>query len=106
LQPGEELLGSNGALVSVLRIVHRNKPATVYNVEVHGEHAYRVSPLGLLVHNASAPRNAGAAIDGAHHLDDFIDDLADGFQSHQRLQRSASHAIQNHHLISRPMVDA
>jgi hypothetical protein len=26
--------------------------ATVYNIEVHGEHVYQVGELGLLVHNA------------------------------------------------------
>jgi hypothetical protein len=40
------------------------KPLTgehrVYNFEVHGEHAYRVSALGVLVHNASPWSLAGA----------------------------------------------
>ena len=50
LRPGESLLGVNGAVrvVGLARVpgVHR-----VYNLTVEGEHVYRVSYLGVLVHN-------------------------------------------------------
>ena len=36
--------------IASLRV--HNRPTTVYNLEVHGEHVYQVGELGLLVHNA------------------------------------------------------
>jgi hypothetical protein len=53
LQLDEELLSSDGRKVRVTNLVFRREPTTVYNIEVHGDHVYHVSPLGLLVHNAS-----------------------------------------------------
>ena len=51
LEEGERLHGLAGtAVVLTHTIVNRSTP--VYNVEVHGEHVYEVSLLGLLVHNA------------------------------------------------------
>jgi hypothetical protein len=54
LEEGEQLRTSTGATAVVQRHELCRKPTPVYNIEVHGVNAYHVSPLGLLVHNASA----------------------------------------------------
>ena len=51
LEPNEQLLGQNGP-ATVLGLTLVNRPTTVFNIEVHGEHVYQVGVLGLLVHNA------------------------------------------------------
>jgi hypothetical protein len=53
LQPNETLASSTGGLVQVLSVNLEKAEEPVYNIEVDGEHVYRVSPLGVLVHNAS-----------------------------------------------------
>ncbi len=55
LQPGEELLPSGDHVRSarVRSVGLEGSSEQVYNIEVQGEHVYRVSSLGLLVHNAS-----------------------------------------------------
>lgn len=40
----------------VQAIQPRQGEERVYNLEIHGEHVYRVTGLGLLVHNTSAPK--------------------------------------------------
>jgi hypothetical protein len=57
LMIGELLRTSNGDVAAVERLELRQTPTTVYNIEVHGENCYRVSPLGILVHNASERAN-------------------------------------------------
>lgn len=52
LRIGERLAGMEGQ-PRVRRIVPRATPETVYNIEVHGTHVYRVSHAGVLVHNAA-----------------------------------------------------
>jgi len=58
LRKGESLKGLQGShsVVAVERVpgVHR-----VYNMTVEGEHVYRVSPLGVLVHNECDPGFGG-----------------------------------------------
>ena len=51
---GEKLETLNGTTV-VESIVRRPELETVYNIEVEGDHVYRVGESGILVHNASAP---------------------------------------------------
>ena len=52
LRVGEKLMGANGKVLRVENITERNQLEKVYNIEVHGEHVYRVSSKGILVHNA------------------------------------------------------
>jgi hypothetical protein len=54
LQVGELLQSKHGP-VSVASQKAHHCPCEVYNIEVHGEHVYQVSDLGLLVHNACNP---------------------------------------------------
>jgi hypothetical protein len=56
LRIGETLKRWEGATI-VERIAKRPEPGTVYNIEVEGDHVYRVGESGLLVHNASASCN-------------------------------------------------
>ena len=59
LMPGEALLPTAGSS-SVSEITPRTGVHRVYNLEVQGEHAYRVASLGLLVHNDCPVYNAKA----------------------------------------------
>nr|WP_162660493.1 polymorphic toxin-type HINT domain-containing protein [Tuwongella immobilis] len=57
LEPGERLSGIGegaGVVVAVASLLQRGQEP-VYNIEVDGDHCYRVGEQGLLVHNASAP---------------------------------------------------
>jgi hypothetical protein len=54
LRAGGRLRGLGGA-PAVQALALRAGPEPVYNVEVEGDHCYRVGELGLLVHNASDP---------------------------------------------------
>lgn len=40
--------------VSVVSLTPRVAPESVYNIEVLGEHVYRVGQSGMLVHNSYA----------------------------------------------------
>ncbi len=53
LQAGERMLGHRGP-VRVGSVMSRVKEEPVYNIEVEGDHCYRVGEQGLLVHNSSA----------------------------------------------------
>jgi hypothetical protein len=73
-EPGEQIDTLSGplAVVGVERIGHH--PA-VYNLEVHGEHVYRVTVDGVLVHNACPEVLArGQSIHSgfARYLDDAL----------------------------------
>jgi hypothetical protein len=52
---GERLLAVDGSTPVVQVLSLCAEPETVYNIEVEGEHCYRVGEQGLLVHNASCP---------------------------------------------------
>jgi hypothetical protein len=54
LRPGERLLAEDGTTPKVESLTLRAGPEPVYNIEVEGDHCYRVGQQGLLVHNASA----------------------------------------------------
>jgi hypothetical protein len=55
LQRGERLSTWNGSTPMVESLTLREDPEPVYNIEVEGDHCYRVGQQGLLVHNASEP---------------------------------------------------
>ncbi|QDU75857.1 hypothetical protein Pan97_28990 [Bremerella volcania] len=55
-----ERLEAFGRTVRVANLVSRSGEHRVYNLEVHRDHIYRVTSLGILVHNASSnPHLAG-----------------------------------------------
>jgi len=56
LRPGELVQALRGP-AQVLSIVPRPGRHTVYNLEVHGEHVYRVGNSGVLVHNNPCKAN-------------------------------------------------
>ena len=51
----EVVPGTSLGVVTVTSLSVKDRPIAVYNLEVHGEHVYRVSKLGILVHNACSP---------------------------------------------------
>ena len=53
LRIGETLKTLTGT-THVERITKRPQPEPVYNIEVEGDHVYRIGESGVLVHNASA----------------------------------------------------
>lgn len=55
LKPGERVRTGTG-VTNVESITSRPEPEPVYNIEVDGDHVYRVSESALLVHNPSAPK--------------------------------------------------
>ncbi len=52
LHEGERLLQLDGTTTRLVRTEHRHNPEIVYNLQVQGEHVYRVTSDGLLVHNS------------------------------------------------------
>lgn len=52
LHVGERLHGLTGS-PRITAISPRGPPEPVYNLEIHGEHCYQVSSLGLIVHNST-----------------------------------------------------
>jgi len=71
LSAGERLATLAGP-TAVLGIKPQHKPKTVYNLEVQGQHVFRVTSNGLLVHNSCGPNNSGwrTAADAADELAD------------------------------------
>jgi hypothetical protein len=53
LAVGERLLGWEGQTPAVESVALAGRPEVVYNVQVAGDHCYRVGEQGLLVHNMS-----------------------------------------------------
>jgi RHS repeat-associated protein len=53
LRKGDRLLAADGSTPAVESFTLRAEPEPVYNIEVEGDHCYRVGEQGLLVHNAS-----------------------------------------------------
>ncbi len=58
LQPGERVETILAGLAKVVAVTQRPDADRVYNIEVHGEHVYHVSDLGVLVHNRCLGRHA------------------------------------------------
>ena len=55
LHVGERLQRADGTITQITRITpHTGPPVMTYNLEVDGEHVYRVGEQGLLVHNNCA----------------------------------------------------
>jgi hypothetical protein len=61
LRPGERVRTEVQGVVAVTSIQRRPRESWVYTLEVLGEHVYEVSPLGVLVHNASGHLNSNNA---------------------------------------------
>jgi hypothetical protein len=63
LRVGERLQANDRTTPRVLSLTVRADPEPVFNLEVEGDHCYRVGEQGLLVHNASCPNEilAGGA---------------------------------------------
>lgn len=53
LVAGEKLRSRSG-IVRAEQLEVLDEEASVYNIEVHGQHVYEVTPLGILVHNPDA----------------------------------------------------
>ncbi|MBI3407993.1 MAG: hypothetical protein HY040_06510 [Planctomycetes bacterium] len=53
LQEGERLQGKNSIMPRVNKSTLRAGLEPVYNIEVEGDHCYRIGEQGILVHNAS-----------------------------------------------------
>jgi hypothetical protein len=53
LREGERLQALDGTTPRVKSLTLREEPEEVFNLEVDGDHVYRVGTQGLLVHNAS-----------------------------------------------------
>jgi hypothetical protein len=51
MRAGERVRTGVEGVLAIASIEHRPRTAWVYNLEVHGEHVYQVSALGVLVHN-------------------------------------------------------
>jgi hypothetical protein len=57
LRFGERLLARDGGTPRVESLALRAEPEPVYNIEVEGDHCYRVGEQGLLVHNMSVKKD-------------------------------------------------
>jgi hypothetical protein len=51
LRPGDRLLGDAGP-VEIISVRGVRTVESVFNLEIHGDHVYQVTKLGILVHNA------------------------------------------------------
>jgi hypothetical protein len=57
LRIGERLQGLDGKTPRVVSLTLQAEPEPVFNIEVEGDHCYRVGEQGFLVYNTSAPPN-------------------------------------------------
>jgi hypothetical protein len=80
----------------------------VYNFSVAELESYAVGVNNVLVHNTGDCFGLleDGGTDGAHHLDDLIDNLTDELDDFQANQLAPNEIVQNHHLITNPMADA
>jgi hypothetical protein len=68
LEPGE-LVDTLAGPVAVHSVERLESALDVYNIEVHGEHVFRVTADGVLVHNACAPLRANMIAEhGAEYM--------------------------------------
>ena len=72
LEPGEQVDTLTGP-VAVASVEQLDRHPAVYNLEVHGEHVYRIAVDGVLVHNAG-PGNylAATLLNGVRNLADEL----------------------------------
>src|SRR5262249_49145085 len=54
LEVGERVLTNDGTAVVEWYVMREKPEEVVYNIEVEGDHCYRVGESGILVHNSSA----------------------------------------------------
>jgi len=92
LAVGERLERLDGRPARVARLEARPGLQRVFNLEVHGEHVYRVADAGVLVHNSCPGRSNAEFEEGIY---EFNDRTSGGLpyigQSGQRSQRIRSH---------------
>ena len=81
LEPGEHVDTLTGP-VAVVRVEQLDRHSAVYNLEVHGEHVYRIAVDGVLVHNAGPTCN-------------ILENAADGTARQLRVQRRLEGAFPN-----------
>jgi hypothetical protein len=83
LEPGEQVdtLGGPVAVASAERLKSR---VDVHNIEVHGEHVFRVTADGVLVHNAGPSCQLGNSL---------CDDLADFARGARAAKWQAGHIV-------------
>jgi hypothetical protein len=78
LRIGERLQAEDGSTPRVVSLTLRAAAEPVYNIEVDGDHCYRVGRQGLLVHNASNPCTDGGLAPGeelvVNHQDVWLPD--------------------------------
>jgi hypothetical protein len=87
LREGEQVESLTGP-THVASITPSDYSGPVYNLEINGEHVYRVGSLGLLAHNACAVRPyAPQATNGGHHI--FAKSAFDGLKGYNPLQALA-----------------
>jgi hypothetical protein len=72
-------------LAHVTSVTARGPPEAVYNLEVHGEHVYQVTSLGVLVHNACNRHHPLPKFLGGDTIQD-LEDLAPNV--HREFHRS------------------
>jgi hypothetical protein len=87
LREGERLLAADGGTPRVLGFTKRAQEEEVYNVEVAGDHCYRVGEQGLLVHNASVKGDAQACSNAKNSLKTKA--ASSGTSIDERYQRQA-----------------
>jgi hypothetical protein len=90
LQVGELLLSNTGHTAHVASINCRPRSALVHNLELLGPHLYRVSELGLLVHNASWNQDADRAVKELDIME---------YGAFERLLKDGADRIQAHELL-------
>jgi len=72
LEPGE-LVDTLSGPVTVVGVEQLDRHPAVYNLEVHGEHVYRIAVDGVLVHNAGPGTYvASALLNGVRNLPDEL----------------------------------
>jgi hypothetical protein len=72
LREGERLLGTDGSRPRVVSNRLREETEPVYNIEVEGDHCYRVGEQGLLVHNNSVAADFEESCDSKDRCPDDL----------------------------------
>ena len=83
LEPGEHVDTLSGP-VAVTSVEPLERHPAVYNLEVHGEHVYRIAVDGVLVHNAGPSYTLGLSL---------TDDLADFAKGARAASWQAGHIV-------------
>jgi hypothetical protein len=81
---GETLRNLDG-FVRIESIEQLGTEERVYNLEIHGEHVFRVASSGLLVHNSSGAQGSNGGAHGQTKLP-----WGDGFESHHMPPKSVN----------------